>query len=145
MRQADRCTEACPRRPAAFGRRNRWRVQGFDEDRRARQPRQKGGFPRHRRDGEHFLVRKGQRCGEIASRAGSGVDSQDIQRKAAGAACNLLLPVDAVVASEPKANVETAVVPVTEVPAGKMILDVGPASVKNPTEIMLRSSSAHRR
>jgi 3-phosphoglycerate kinase len=50
--------------------------------------------------------------------------------------------VDAVVASELKANVETAVVPVTEVAAGKMILDVGPASVKDPADIMLRSSSA---
>ncbi|MGA9550040.1 MAG: hypothetical protein WBS14_20580 [Rhodomicrobium sp.] len=49
---------------------------------------------------------------------------------------------DAVVASELKANVETAVVPVPEVPAGKMILDVGPASVKDPADIMLRLSSA---
>ena len=67
---------------------------------------------------------------------------EDIQRKAAEAGCKILSPVDAVVASKLKANVETAVVPVTEVPAGKMILDVGPASVKEPADIMLRLSSA---
>ncbi|MGA9266525.1 MAG: phosphoglycerate kinase, partial [Rhodomicrobium sp.] len=55
---------------------------------------------------------------------------EDIQRKAAEAGCKILLPVDAVVASELKANVETAIVPVNEVAADKMILDVGPASVK---------------
>ena len=82
------------------------------------------------------MFAKGSAVGGAASTV------EHIQRKAAGAGCKVLLPVDAAVASELKANVETAVVPVTEVPAGKMILDVGPASLKDPADIMLRSSSA---
>ena len=89
-----------------------------------------------------FLFAKGSAVGKSLHELGAVSTVEDIQRKAAEAGCKILLPVDAVVASELKANVETAVVPVTEVPAGKMILDVGPASVKDPADIMLRSSSA---
>ena len=90
-----------------------------------------------------FLFAKGSAVGKSLHEPGAVSTVEDIQRKAPpGAGCRILLPVDAVVASELKANVETAVVPVPEVPAGKMILDVGPASVKDPADIMLRSSSA---
>lgn len=41
----------------------------------------------------------------------------------------LVLPVDCVVAAEFKADAESKVVPVDEVPAGWMILDIGPASI----------------
>ena len=88
------------------------------------------------------MFAKGSAVGKSLHEPGAVSTVEDIQRKAAGAGCKILLPVDAAVASELKANVETAVVPVTEVPAGKMILDVGPASVKDPADIMLRSSSA---
>jgi len=77
-----------------------------------------------------FLFAKGSAVGKSLHEPGAISTVEDIQRKAAEAGCKIVLPVDAVVASELKANVETAVVPVTEVPADKMILDVGPASVK---------------
>jgi phosphoglycerate kinase len=77
-----------------------------------------------------FLFAKGYAVGKSLHEAGAVSTVEDIQRKAADAGCKIVLPVDAVVASELKANVETAIVPVNEVPADKMILDVGPASVK---------------
>ncbi len=77
-----------------------------------------------------FLFAKGLAVGKSLHEAGAVATVEDIQRKAAEAGCKIVLPVDAVVASEFKANVETAVVPVNEVPADTMILDVGPASVK---------------
>ncbi len=77
-----------------------------------------------------FLFAKGFAVGKSLHEPGAISTVEDIQRKAAEAGCKIVLPVDAVVASELKANAETAVVPVTEVPADKMILDVGPASVK---------------
>ena len=77
-----------------------------------------------------FLFAKGSAIGKSLHEPGAVSTVEDIQRKAAAAGCKIVLPVDAVVAGELKANVETAVVPVNEVPADKMILDVGPASVK---------------
>ena len=77
-----------------------------------------------------FLFARGSAVGKSLHEPGAVSTVEDIQRKAADAGCKIVLPVDAVVAGELKANVETAVVPVNEVPADKMILDVGPASVK---------------
>ena len=77
-----------------------------------------------------FLFAKGSAVGKSLHEPGAVSTVEDILGKAAAAGCKIVLPVDAVVAGELKANVETAVVPVNEVPADKMILDVGPASVK---------------
>jgi phosphoglycerate kinase len=77
-----------------------------------------------------FLFAKGSAVGKSLHEPGAVSTVEDILGKAAEAGCKIVLPVDAVVAGELKANVETAVVPVNEVPADKMILDVGPASVK---------------
>jgi phosphoglycerate kinase len=49
--------------------------------------------------------------------------------KAAKAKCRLVLPVDAVVAREFKANAPTEIAAVSSIPGDAMILDVGPASV----------------
>ncbi len=77
-----------------------------------------------------FLFAKGSAVGKSLHEPGAVSTVEDILGKAAAAGCKIVLPVDAVVAGELKANVETAVVPIDEVPADKMILDVGPASVK---------------
>lgn len=52
-----------------------------------------------------------------------------ILRKAEASSCELVLPVDAVVARVLKEGVETEIVPVDRVPADCMILDIGPASI----------------
>lgn len=54
---------------------------------------------------------------------------RSILAKAKSAACELILPVDAVVAPELKEGVETRTVPIGDVPAEDMILDIGPESV----------------
>lgn len=77
-----------------------------------------------------FLFAKGLAVGKSLHEAGAVATVEDIQRKAAEAGCKIVVPVDAVVAGEFKANAETAVVLATECPADKMILDVGPQSVK---------------
>jgi phosphoglycerate kinase len=62
--------------------------------------------------------------------------ARDVEAAAKEAGCTLLLPEDGVVAAEFKAGVATQTVPIGEVPAGTMILDVGPASVAALTKAM---------
>ena len=54
--------------------------------------------------------------------------ARDILAKAKAAGCTLMLPVDAVVAREFKANAATETVPIDRVPADAMILDIGLAT-----------------
>ncbi|MBZ0163784.1 MAG: phosphoglycerate kinase [Notoacmeibacter sp.] len=56
--------------------------------------------------------------------------ARTIMAEAAKAGCTVVLPVDAVVAREFKANAENEVVDVDNVPSDAMILDAGPASVE---------------
>ena len=56
--------------------------------------------------------------------------ARDLLARAEAAGCALVLPVDVVVAKRLARNAETATVPVETVPPGRMILDVGPATVE---------------
>jgi phosphoglycerate kinase len=76
-----------------------------------------------------FLFAQGAQVGKSLHEAGAVATVEAILAAAAEAGCKIVLPVDAVVAGELKANAETAVVGVNEVPADKMILDIGPRSV----------------
>ena len=58
--------------------------------------------------------------------------------RATAAGCKVLLPTDAVVANELKRGVPTLTVPIAAVPAGAMILDVGPATVAVLTSHLAR-------
>jgi phosphoglycerate kinase len=62
--------------------------------------------------------------------------ARGILAKAAGGKCRLVLPVDAVVAREFKANAKSEVVAIGKVPADAMILDVGPKSVAAIGELL---------
>jgi len=55
--------------------------------------------------------------------------AREILGKAKGAGCELVLPVDAVVARKFEANAASEIVAIDRVPADAMILDIGPASV----------------
>ncbi len=57
--------------------------------------------------------------------------AKDILAKAKAAGCDVVLPTDAVVASEFKAGAANETVSVKEVPADKMILDCGPATAEH--------------
>jgi len=56
---------------------------------------------------------------------------EEILRKAKAADCDILLPTDAVVAADFKANAPHDIVSVKQVPAERMILDVGPRTAEH--------------
>lgn len=75
-----------------------------------------------------FLLALGHDMGKSLVEAEMLETAKAIMTKADANGCKLILPTDAVVAEEFKANPKTAVVPVTAVPIAQMMLDVGPAS-----------------
>jgi phosphoglycerate kinase len=64
--------------------------------------------------------------------------ARDILTKAKSSSCDLVLPVDAVVAAEFKADAATKIVPVDQVPDDQMMLDIGPKSVAAITDRLAR-------
>ncbi len=76
-----------------------------------------------------FLAAEGISVGASLQEADMHATARDILARAKAAGCEIVLPVDAVTATEFRANAATRVVPIDAVPDGAMILDVGPASV----------------
>jgi len=76
-----------------------------------------------------FLHAQGIKVGKSLSEKDLAPTALDILAKAKAANCKVLLPVDAVVAPEFKANAPHQVVDVTACPDDQMILDVGPKSI----------------
>lgn len=64
--------------------------------------------------------------------------AHEVMKAAKAKSCEVILPPDAVVATELKAGVPTKTVPVLEVPSDSMILDVGPKSVEHFTDVLTR-------
>ncbi|MCZ8044338.1 MAG: phosphoglycerate kinase [Beijerinckiaceae bacterium] len=76
-----------------------------------------------------FLAARGVNVGKSLCEHDLVATAREIEAKAKAAGCEILLPVDALVAREFKANPGHRVVPVGEVAADEMILDAGPMSV----------------
>jgi phosphoglycerate kinase len=76
-----------------------------------------------------FLAAQGFGVGKSLQEADMHATALDIMAKAKAAHCDIVLPTDAVVATEFKPNPPTQTVSVNAVPADTMILDIGPASV----------------
>ena len=76
-----------------------------------------------------FLAAEGISVGKSLQEAEMHATALEIVAKAKAAGCEIVLPVDAVTATEFRANPPTKTVPVTEIPADSMMLDVGPATV----------------
>lgn len=76
-----------------------------------------------------FLAAQGVAVGRSLQEAEMHTTALDILARAKTAGCEVLLPVDAVVAGELKPGVATQTVAISAVPADAMILDVGPATV----------------
>jgi phosphoglycerate kinase len=76
-----------------------------------------------------FLAAQGIGVGKSLQEAEMHATARDILGKALDAGCEILLPVDAVTATEFRANPSTRIVAIDAVPADAMILDVGPATV----------------
>jgi phosphoglycerate kinase len=76
-----------------------------------------------------FLAAKGVDVGKSLCEHEMADNARAIMAKAAKAGCEIVLPTDVVVASEFKEGAPAETVPVASVPADKMILDVGAASI----------------
>jgi phosphoglycerate kinase len=81
-----------------------------------------------------FLAAKGVAIGKSLCENDMLATARDIAAKAEANKCSILLPRDAVVAEVLKSGIETETVAIDAIPANKMILDVGPASVKDICE-----------
>ena len=76
-----------------------------------------------------FLAARGEDVGKSLCEHDLAATARQIMIEAATAGCAIVLPSDAVVAREFKANAANEEVAVSAVPADAMILDVGPATV----------------
>ncbi len=81
-----------------------------------------------------FLYAKGVNVGASLCETDLADTAREIMAKAEQTGCEIVLPVDVVLAREFKAGADSATVPVDKVPDEMMILDVGPASVRDLTE-----------
>ncbi len=81
-----------------------------------------------------FLQAQGINVGKSLAEPDFMDTARTIMAKAAARNCQILLPVDAVVARQFKEGAQTTLVDVTNTPEDAMILDVGPKSVAKLTE-----------
>jgi phosphoglycerate kinase len=77
-----------------------------------------------------FLQAQGIKIGKSLSEKDLAATAREIMDKAKAANCEILLPVDVVVASEFKAGAPSQVVDADACPDDQMILDVGPKTIK---------------
>ncbi len=82
-----------------------------------------------------FLAARGVDVGKSLCEHDLVGTAREIEEKAKAAGCEILLPVDALVAREFKAHPSYRVVPIDGVEADEMILDAGPLSI---AEVVLR-------
>lgn len=88
-----------------------------------------------------FLAAQGIAVGKSLCEHDLADTARRILEKAKAVGCEVILPVDAVVAAEFKAGADNVIVEVKDVPAGGMILDVGPASVNLVADAIDRAST----
>lgn len=75
-----------------------------------------------------FLAAQGVGVGKSLQESDMHATARDILTEAKKRGCDVMLPIDAVVATEFKPGVPTRTVAIGVVPADQMILDIGPAS-----------------
>ncbi len=85
-----------------------------------------------------FLFAQGYDIGISLCEKDMADDARAIMEDAAAAGCEVVLPIDAVVAAAFAEGAANETVPISAVPADKMILDVGPASVDELRERLAR-------
>ena len=76
-----------------------------------------------------FLAAQGVGVGRSLQEPDMHETAREIMAQARAGGCEIILPVDAVTATEFRADPPTRTVPIGEVPADAMILDVGPQTV----------------
>ena len=85
-----------------------------------------------------FLAAQGKPIGKSLCENNLIPNARDILAKAKSLKREIVLPVDAVVAQKFEAHAPTRVVPVDEVAATDMILDIGPRSVEHVVSVLAR-------
>ncbi len=85
-----------------------------------------------------FLAAQGRAVGKSLCEHELAATARDILARAQAQGCEVVLPVDAVVASQFAANAPSRVVPIEAVGAEEMILDIGPRSVEHVVSILAR-------
>jgi phosphoglycerate kinase len=76
-----------------------------------------------------FLLARGIAIGKSLAEAGLVDTAREIEANAAKTGCEIVLPVDAIIAAKLEAGAKAATCDVSAVPADAMILDIGPKSV----------------
>ncbi len=85
-----------------------------------------------------FLAAQGRAVGKSLCERDLAATAQRILATAKAQKCEVVLPVDAVVAKEFKAGAPSRVVAIEEVGADEMILDIGPRSVEHVISVLAR-------
>jgi phosphoglycerate kinase len=85
-----------------------------------------------------FFAAQGKAVGKSLSEHELAGTARDILAKAQAQNCEIVLPVDVVVAREFKANTASRVVPVDGVGTDEMILDIGPRSIEHVVSVLAR-------
>ncbi|MPZ38589.1 MAG: phosphoglycerate kinase [Rhizobiales bacterium] len=85
-----------------------------------------------------FLVAQGKNVGKSLAERDLAGTARDILAKAKAQGCEIVLPVDAVVAKEFKANAPSRAVSVDAVGDDEMILDIGPRSIEHAVSVLGR-------
>jgi phosphoglycerate kinase len=85
-----------------------------------------------------FLAALGKDVGKSLAERDLAGTARDILAKAEARDCEIVLPVDAVVAQKFEANAPSRVVPVDAVGPDDMILDIGPRSVEHVVSVLAR-------
>ena len=85
-----------------------------------------------------FLAGLGKNVGKSLCEHDLAKTARDILAQAKAMGCEIVLPVDAVVAQKFEANAPSRVVSVEEVGAADMILDIGPRSIEHVVSVLAR-------
>lgn len=83
-----------------------------------------------------FLQSLGRMTGQSITEPEFHATAREIMAEAKQKNCELILPLDAVVADEFAEDVETEIVSIHKVPFDKMILDIGPESIANVNKVL---------
>jgi phosphoglycerate kinase len=85
-----------------------------------------------------FLFAQGKPIGKSLAERDLADTAREVLAKAEARGCEIVLPVDAVVAPKLEANAETRVVDVASVGPEDMILDIGPRAVEHVVSVLAR-------
>jgi phosphoglycerate kinase len=86
-----------------------------------------------------FLAAQGKPIGKSLAEHAMADTARAIMASAQAKGCDIVLPVDAVVAREFKAHAPSRAIPLDDVGADDMILDIGPRSVEHVVSVLARS------